>query len=67
MSERENERFYRGERLFTPSEIATEFKVSRSSVVRWLKQDDLHGIKIKKRWVVPETSLRMFIEKSTGR
>jgi excisionase family DNA binding protein len=54
------------EKLYEPSEIATEFNVSHSSVVRWLKKGDLHGFKIGSKWKVPETSLKMFIEKSTS-
>ena len=53
------------ERLWTTEEIAQHFKVTTTSVARWLRRGELEGIRLGGVWRVPEGSLVEFIEKST--
>ena len=53
------------ETLWTTEEIAEKFKVTTTSVARWLRKGELQGIRIGNVWRVPEKSLFEFVEKST--
>ena len=56
---------FTGEKRYNPKDIAIEFNVSHTTVIRWLKNGALHGFKVGGGWKVPEKSLEEFIKKST--
>ena len=48
--------------LLTPEEVAKRLKVHRGTVMRWLQQGKLKGVKAGKQWRVREEDLRAFLE-----
>ena len=53
-------------KYLTPIDIANEYEVSRSAVLKWLNDRELRGIKVGGRWKVQESDVFRFIEESTG-
>lgn len=47
--------------LLTPEEVAERLKVSRETVLRWLRNGELKGVKAGKLWRVREEDLQEFI------
>lgn len=51
------------ERLFTPEEAAEALRVKPRTIMEWLRQGKLKGVKLGgKLWRVKESDLRAFIE-----
>jgi len=48
--------------MLTPKEIATELKVKEQTVMKWLREGTLKGVKLGKLWRVKEEELQKFIE-----
>lgn len=51
------------ERLYTPEEAAEVLRVKVRTIMEWLRQGRLKGVKVgRKLWRVKESDLRAFIE-----
>jgi len=48
-------------RLLRPEEVAELLQVSRRTVVRWLKEGRLKGVRVGRLWRVREEDLEMFL------
>ena len=48
--------------LLTPKEVVEKLKVSEQTVLRWLRNGKLKGVKVGKLWRVKEEDLREFIK-----
>ena len=48
--------------LLTPKEVAEKLKVSEQTVLRWLRNGKLKGVKVGKLWRVKEEDLRELIK-----
>ena len=48
--------------MLTPKEIATELKVKEQTVMKWLREGTLKGVKLGKLWRVKEEDYKKFIE-----
>jgi excisionase family DNA binding protein len=51
--------------MLTPKEIATELKVKEQTVMKWLREGTLKGVKLGKLWRVKEEDYKKFIEQGT--
>jgi excisionase family DNA binding protein len=51
--------------LLTVEEVAGLLRVDEASVRRWLRQGQLHGVKVGRSWRVDETALQAFLGKYT--
>jgi len=49
------------ERLLRPDEVAEMLQVSRRTVVRWLKEGRLKGVRVGRLWRVREEDLEAFL------
>ena len=48
-------------RLLTPMEVAAVLRVSHRTVVRWLQQGRLRGIRVGRQWRIPEEELQAIL------
>ena len=48
--------------MLTPKEIAKELKVKEQTVMKWLREGTLKGVKLGKLWRVKEEDYKKFIE-----
>ena len=48
--------------MLTPKEIAKELKVKEQTVMKWLREGTLKGVKLGKLWRIKEEELQKFIE-----
>jgi len=51
--------------MLTPKEIAKELKVKEQTVMKWLREGTLKGVKLGKLWRVKEEDYKKFIEQGT--
>jgi excisionase family DNA binding protein len=56
-----------GERLLTPEEVAERLQVKRLTVLEWLRQGKLSGVKAGRFWRIRERDLEAFLEGEAGR
>lgn len=49
------------EKLLTPDQVAEQCQVKKRTVLVWLKDGKLKGVKLGKFWRVKETDLQEFI------
>ena len=46
-----------GKKIYTVSEFARELGIPQSSVRRWLKNGNLRGTKMGKKWLIPASEI----------
>ena len=51
-----------GAKLLTPPRVACTLQMSETRVLGWLKNGDLRGLKINRRWYVSPGQLEAFLE-----
>ncbi|MDA8336472.1 MAG: helix-turn-helix domain-containing protein [Peptococcaceae bacterium] len=56
-----------GEKVFTPKEIADNYKVTTAAVSKWIKEGKLRAIRLGKVWRIPESALAEFIQAGQGK
>lgn len=56
-----------GEPLLTVTEAATQLKVSRRTLLRWLQQGRVPGVKLGRDWRIDPTELAQVIQASKVR
>lgn len=56
-----------GDRLLRPEEVAEILQVSRRTVVRWLKEGKLKGVRVGKLWRVRREDLEEFLAQGSWR
>ena len=49
------------EKLLRPEEVAEVLQISRRTVVRWLKEGKLKGVRVGRLWRVREKDLEAFL------
>lgn len=49
------------ERLYTPEEAADTLRVKVRTVMEWLRQGKLRGVKLGRLWRIKESDLKAFI------
>jgi excisionase family DNA binding protein len=54
------------ERLYTPEEAADALRVKVRSVMEWLRQGKLKGVKLGRLWRIKESDLKAFIDGKAG-
>jgi len=54
------------ERLLRPEEVAEMLQVSRRTVVRWLKEGILKGVRVGRLWRVRPEDLEKFLREGYG-
>jgi excisionase family DNA binding protein len=54
------------EQHYSPKTAAATLEVPVKTVLYWLQQGQLHGVKVGKKWRIPESSLQAFIQQSTA-
>jgi len=54
-------------RLLRPEEVAEMLQVSRRTVVRWLKERRLKGVRVGRLWRVREEDLEAFLGTTPGK
>jgi excisionase family DNA binding protein len=53
------------EQHYSPKTAAAKLDVPVKTLLYWLQQGQLHGVKVGKKWRIPESSLQAFIRQST--
>ena len=49
------------ERLLRPEEVAEILQISKRTVVRWLKEGKLGGVRVGRLWRIPQEELDRFL------
>lgn len=49
------------EALLTPEEVATRLRISRRTVVGWLQEGRIPGVKVGNRWRIRETQVDLLV------
>ncbi len=52
--------------LLTPKEVAEKLKVSEQTVLRWLRNGKLKGVKAGRLWRIREEDLQEFIKEGNN-
>ena len=54
------------EQHYSPKTAAEKLDVPVKTLLYWLQQGQLQGVKVGKKWRIPESALHAFIEQSTA-
>ena len=51
------------ERLLTPAEVAEYLRISRRTVVRWVREGRLRAIRVGRQWRIPAEEVQRVVQK----
>ena len=51
------------ERLLTPAEVAEYLRISRRTVVRWVREGRLRAVRVGRQWRIPAEEVQRVVQK----